>query len=243
MWLVYSDITINRRPGRTVESDGEAAYQAGTWPAPRRTIIKAEVVWHHGREPRDNPRLVITNLRQTPEWIYTHVYWARGDSENRLKELTHALAFGRTRCTRFWANQLRITLTTATFVLGQELQLRADRTALRSAQVPRLRQALTTIGVHVVRSVRRSVLHFPRSHPDAVTWGAPRPRPRNRLTPFTTTSLRAGGVAADAPTEPSCTCGSTDHSIQTVSAVRRRPESSSPPLGGVARSRNSLTHQ
>lgn len=149
---------------------GEAAYQAGTWPAPRRTIIKAEVVWHHGREPRDNPRFVITNLRQTPEWIYTHVYCARGDSENRLKELKHALAFGRTSCTRFWANQLRITLTAAAFVLFQEVQLRADRTVLRGAQVPRLRQALITIGVQVVRSVRRIVLHFPRSHPDAATW-------------------------------------------------------------------------
>jgi hypothetical protein len=84
---------------------------------------------------------VITNLRQSPEWIYTHVYCARGDSENRLKELTLALAFGRTSCTRFWANQLRITLTAAAFVLWQELQLRADRTALRGAQVPRLRQA------------------------------------------------------------------------------------------------------
>ena len=148
----------------------DAAYHAGSWAAPRRAIIKAEVVWHHGREPRDNPRFVITNLRQTPEWIYTHVYCARGDSENRLKDLKLALAFGRTSCTRFWANQLRITLTAAAFVLFQELQLRADRTALRGAQVPRLRHALITIGVQVVRSVRRIVLHFPRSHPDAVPW-------------------------------------------------------------------------
>jgi hypothetical protein len=154
----------------TATTYGEAAYQAGTWAAPRRAIIKAEVVWHHGREPRDNPRFVITNLRQTPEWIYTHVYCARGDSENRLKELKHALAFGRTSGTRFWANQLRVTLTAAAFVLFQELQRRADHTALRGAQVPRLRQALITIGVQVVRSVRRIVLHFPRSHPDAGTW-------------------------------------------------------------------------
>jgi Transposase DDE domain group 1 len=154
----------------TATTYGEAMYHAGSWPAPRRAIIKAEVVWHHGREPRDNPRFVITNLRQTPEWIYTQVYCARGDSENRWKELKLALAFGRTSCTRFWANQLRITLTAAAFVLFQELQLHADRTALRGAQVARLRQALITIGVQVVRSIRRIVLHFPQSHPDAVTW-------------------------------------------------------------------------
>ena len=154
----------------TATTYAEADYQAGTWRAPRRTIIKAEVVWHQGREPRDNPRFVITNLRQTPEWIYTQIYCARGDSENRFKELKLALAFGRTSCTRFWANQLRITLTAAAFVLCQELQLHADQTALRGAQVPRLRQALITIGVHVVRSVRRIVLHFPQSHPDALPW-------------------------------------------------------------------------
>jgi hypothetical protein len=154
----------------TATTYGEVAYQTRSWPAPRRTIIKAEVIWYAGREPRDNPRFVITNLRQSPEWIYTQVYCARGDSENRFKELKLALAFGRTSCTRFWANQLRITLTAAAFVLFQELQLRADRTALCGAQVPRLRQALITIGVQVVRSVRRIVLHFPRSHPDAVPW-------------------------------------------------------------------------
>ena len=154
----------------TATTYAEAAYQAGSWAAPRRTIIKAEVVWHPGRAPRDNARFVITNLRQTPAWIYTRVYCARGDSENRFKELKHALAFGRTSCTRFWPNQLRVTLAAAAFVLFQELQLRADRTALRGAQVPRLRQALITIGVQVVRSVRRIVLHFPHAHPDAIPW-------------------------------------------------------------------------
>jgi hypothetical protein len=52
----------------------------------------------------------------------------------------------------------------------QELQLRADRTTLAGAQVARLRQALITLGVRVVRSVRRLVLHLPRSHPEAVAW-------------------------------------------------------------------------
>ena len=154
----------------TATTYAEVAYQTRSWPAPRRTIIKAEVLGYAGREPRDNPRFVITNLPHDPEWIYTRVYCARGDSENRFKELKLGLAFGRTSCTRFWANQLRITLTAAAFVLFQELQRRADRTALRGAQVPRLRQALITIGVQVVRSVRRIVLHFPRSHPDADAW-------------------------------------------------------------------------
>lgn len=172
----FTDTTLAvLRPlvARTQESTaryGEASYQAGTWPHPRRVIFKAEVVWHAGREPRDNPRFVITNLRQSPEWIYRRIYCARGDSENRLKELHRDLAFGRTSCTRFWPNQLRVLLTTAAYVLLQDLQRRADRTALAGAQVARLRQALLTIGVRVVRSVRRIVLHLPRSHPTVAAW-------------------------------------------------------------------------
>ena len=221
----------------TATTYGEAAYQAGTWPAPRRTIIKAEVVWHHGREPRDNPRFVITNLRQTPEWIYTHVYCARGDSENRLKELKLALAFGRTSCTRFWANQLRITLTAAAFVLCQELQLRADRTALRGAQVPRLRQALITIGVQVVRSVRRIVLHFPRSHPDAATWA----RLARALGACPRNPRRAPSVIlapeVSPPTRPRAPTTSAESPTHANLIVSRQPECSSPPLGGADRRR------
>ena len=62
-------------------------YQAGTWNHARRVVIKAEVVRHRDREPRDNPRFVVTNMRQTPRFLYEKVYCARGDAENRIKEL------------------------------------------------------------------------------------------------------------------------------------------------------------
>jgi Transposase DDE domain group 1 len=149
---------------------GEASYQAQSWPHARRAIIKAEVVAHPGRALRDNPRFVITNLRHRPDRLYREIYCARGDSENRLKELHHDLAFGRTSCSRFWANQLRVTLTAAAYVLLQELQLRAEGTSLARAQVGRLRLILLKIGGRVTRSVRRIVLHLPRAHPDPDAW-------------------------------------------------------------------------
>jgi Transposase DDE domain group 1 len=158
------------RTGETATTYGECVYQAQTWTRPRRTIIKAEVVCYPGRDPRDNPRFVVTNLRHAPQRLYGEVYAGRGDSENRLKELHQGLDLGRTSCSRFWANQLRVTLTAAAYVLMQELQLRADRTPLARAQVPRLRLALLKIGGHVVRSVRRLVIHLPRSHPDRHAW-------------------------------------------------------------------------
>ena len=60
-------------------------YQAGTWNHARRVVIKAEVVRHRDREPRDNPRFVVTNMRQTPRFLYEKVYCARGDAENRIR--------------------------------------------------------------------------------------------------------------------------------------------------------------
>jgi len=156
--------------GHTEHEYLETSYQAKTWSQPRRVIIKAEIVQHPGRSPRDNPRFVVTNLRQTPEWLYTQVYCARGDIENRIKELHHDLAIGRTSCSRFWANQLRVLLTAAAYVLMQELRLRAARTSCARAQMGTLRLRLLKLGVRVVGSVRRLVLHLPISTPDAAAW-------------------------------------------------------------------------
>jgi hypothetical protein len=156
--------------GQTEHQYLDTWYQAKTWPQPRRVIIKAEIVQHPGRSPRDNPRFVVTNLRQTPEWLYTQVYCARGDIENRIKELHHDLGIGRTSCSRFWANQLRVLLTAAAFVLMQELRLCAARTSCARAQMATLRLRLLKLGVRVVGSVRRVVLHLPVSSPDATAW-------------------------------------------------------------------------
>ena len=151
---------------------GETQYAARSWTTARRIIIKAEVVHLDGRDPRDNPRFVITNLRQTPQWIYEQVYCGRGEIENRIKELHHGLAIDRTSCSRFWANQLRVLLTAAAYVLMQELRLHAARTRYARAQVTTLRERLLKIGTHVVASARRFVLHLPRAFPDIHAWQA-----------------------------------------------------------------------
>ena len=144
-------------------------YQAGTWNHARRVVIKAEVVRLADREPRDNPRFVVTNMRQTPRFLYEKVYCARGDAENRIKELK-ALQIDRTSCQTFSANQLRVLLTAAAYVLMQELRLRAADTACARAQVPWLRDRLLKLGVQVVCSVRRIVLRLPRATPDLAAW-------------------------------------------------------------------------
>ena len=97
--------------GETAHVYTDTRYAARTWGHERRVVIKAEVVRLGERAPRDNPRFVVTNLRQTPRFIYEKVYCARGDIENRIKELLDGLQIDRTSCCRFWANQLRVLLT------------------------------------------------------------------------------------------------------------------------------------
>ena len=75
----------------TTRRYGECAYQAGSWPHGRRVIVKAEVTAHIGRQPKDNPRFVVTNLKTTPRHVYEDVYCTRDDVENRLKELNLGL--------------------------------------------------------------------------------------------------------------------------------------------------------
>ncbi len=160
---------LSQASGKTEHVYGEFRYKTQkTWSHERRIIYKAEVVRNPERDPKDNPRFVITNLKQKPQWIYEQVYCKRGDIENRIKELHYGMQIDRTSCSRFWANQFRVLMTAAAYVLMQELRLRMARTQFAQAQVSTLRQRLLKIGVQVVVSVRRIMLHFPRAFPDAV---------------------------------------------------------------------------
>ena len=82
---------------------------------------KAEVAAHYGDKPKDSPRFVVTSLKTTPRHVYKAVYCARGDAENRLKELELdlGLEIDRTSCTRFLANQLPL-LTRAAAAKGDD---------------------------------------------------------------------------------------------------------------------------
>jgi hypothetical protein len=147
----------------------EVRYAAGSWKQDRRVIIKAEVVRADHKEPKDNPRFVITNMKQTPQWLYEEVYCQRGEIENRIKEL-HAMQIDRTSCTSFWANQFRVLLTAAAYVLMQELRLSAAATDCARAQVWTLRERFLKLGARVMLSVRRIVVHLPQSFPFLATF-------------------------------------------------------------------------
>ena len=148
------------KSGFTEHRYAETTYQAGTWPRERRVIFKAEVTQISGREQRDNPRYVVTNMRGSAQHIYENIYCRRGDFENRLKELKGDLAMDRTSCSSFLANQFRVLMTAAAFALFQEIRRRA--TQLARATVARLRLELIKLAARVTASARRIVFSLPR---------------------------------------------------------------------------------
>ena len=163
---VLSDVT-----GQTEHAYTDFAYATGAWDREYRVVFKAEVVRLEGREPRLNPRFVVTSLTGKPQRIYEQVYCRRGEIENRIKELFD-VAIDRTSCSRFRANQLRVTLAAAAYILMQELRLGARGMAWARAQVATLRLEPLKIRVQVVASVRRLVLRLPAAFPFRAGWRA-----------------------------------------------------------------------
>lgn len=159
-----------RATGWTQQVYGETRYKTQTtWPHLRRVVFKAEVVAHPDREPKDNMRFVVTNLKTTPKHVY-RFYCQRGDAENRIKELKNGLAMDRTSCSRFLANQFRVLMTAAAYVLVQELQIQARHSDAANAQVSTIRDRLLKLAARVEVSVRRIVVHLPRQFPGLPAW-------------------------------------------------------------------------
>jgi hypothetical protein len=159
-----------RATGATQQVFGETLHKTKTtWPHKRRVVFKAEVVVHPDRDPKNNMRFVVTNLKMTPKNVY-QFYCQRGDAENRIKELKNDLAMDRTSCNRFLANQFRVLLTVAAYVLMQEVQMKARHSDCANAQVSTIRNRLLKLAVRVKVSARRVVIHMAREFPGLPAW-------------------------------------------------------------------------
>jgi hypothetical protein len=140
---------------------GSFAYAAGSWDRRRRVIVKAE----HTAQGA-NPRFVVVNVPGDPQELYEDVYCGRGEAENRIKEQQLDLFADRTSCHRFLANQFRLLLSSAAYVLVQALRREAlAGTELARAQVGTIRLKLLKVAARVVVSARRVMFHLSSSYP------------------------------------------------------------------------------
>ena len=140
---------------------GEFMYSAETWDCQRRVIVKAEHLLQGA-----NSRFVVTNLEGEPQKLYDELYCQRGEAENRIKEQQLHLFADRTSCHDFVANQFRVLLSAAAYILVDTLRREGlAGTELANAQVGTIRNKILKIGARVVCSVRRIVLHLAGGYP------------------------------------------------------------------------------
>jgi DDE family transposase len=150
-----------QRSGSKVRLFASFKYKAKSWDTKRRVIAKAE----HG-DRGANPRYVVTNLRASCQALYDETYCARGEMENRIKEQQLGLFSDRTSCHAWWANQFRLLLSSAAYVLLEALRrIGLKGTELARAQVRTIRLRLLKIGAVITRNTRRIRLYLSSSFP------------------------------------------------------------------------------
>lgn len=138
----------------------EFDYQAETWTRPRRVIGKAERM-----AEGENVRFIVTNIDDLePEAAYDH-YTERGQSENFIKDLKNAMFADRLSCSAFMANQFRLLLHTAAYIVMIELRRELADTALAHAQMDTLRLKLLKIGASIVVTARHVWVQLSRFDP------------------------------------------------------------------------------
>ncbi|MCF6342186.1 MAG: IS1380 family transposase [Bacteroidales bacterium] len=104
--------------GRPVKRYHSFEYKAGSWEYPQRVVVKVEV-----NSMGTNIRYIVSSLRQIrSKALYEQGYCARGTAELRIKEHKTYLLSDRMSCNSFMANQFRLFLHSAAYVLIHTLQ-------------------------------------------------------------------------------------------------------------------------
>jgi hypothetical protein len=150
--------------GATVRLAAATWYQADTWPKQRRVVYKAEAL-----AAGPNTRFVVTDHVETPLAVYDR-YVERGQSENYIKDFKNALAADRLSDHRFVANQFRLVLHAAAYVLFHTLRTWLHGTELATAQFDTIRLRLVKIAGRVRQRAAGIRLHLATSHPSEPLW-------------------------------------------------------------------------
>src|SRR5499425_2414259 len=139
-------------------------YQAATWARSRRVVIKVEV-----SDQGVNTRFVVTDLEQArAKELYRQMYCARGQAENEIKDHKLYLKSDRTSCHRFTANQFRLLLHSAAYVLLDTLRREVlQTTPWASATMETIQLRLLKLGARVQEFTDRIKISLPSSCPVA----------------------------------------------------------------------------
>jgi hypothetical protein len=142
-------------------------YQAGSWPHPRRIVVKVEVTPQGSQR-----RYVVTNLNDPPRELYQDFYVQRGAvPEQPIGELKNGLNADRLSSSGFCANALKMLVAVAAYalvVLYREAC--ASVQGVGNADVQSLRDMLWKVPAELVQEGDRVRLSLPRDWPYRQRW-------------------------------------------------------------------------
>jgi hypothetical protein len=160
-WVKMAEESF-KRDGQPVRFFKTFTYKAGTWKYAQRVIVKIEF-----NEKGKNVRYVVTNFEhKNSRFIYEEVYCGRGQMELYIKELKTYLNADTMSCNKFTANQFRLFLHAAAYVvfLGIKQKL-FPKTTLATASIQTIREKIILTAVHIRVLKTKIKIEFPANHP------------------------------------------------------------------------------
>ena len=137
-------------------------YQAGSWKYPQRVIVKIEIT-----EKGSNVRYIVTNFKHNnSRFLYQELYSGRGQMELYIKELKTYLDADRMSCNKFEANQFRLFLHAAAYVILLEIKQQVFAgTALENVSMLTFKEKIMLTAVHIRTLKTKIKIEFPQNHP------------------------------------------------------------------------------
>lgn len=156
-----------KQTGRPVKLYHSFSYKAGEWENSQRVIVKVEV-----NEKGTNIRYVVTDMRQgRARNLYEDVYCARGAMELRIKEHKTYLVSDRMSCTTFTANQFRLFLHSAAYVLLHNLQTEVlCTTEYAKSTFKTIREKIIKVAAYVKELKTKIRIELPASCPQVAAF-------------------------------------------------------------------------
>ena len=162
-------ITINsaekqfKSTGKPVKRYHSFDYAAGSWSGAQRVIVKVEV-----SEKGTNIRYVVTDIMCVrTKALYEHGYCARGQMELYIKESKVHLLSDRMSCSRFEANQFRLFMHSAAYILLHAMREKMlQGTEYANATMKTIRLRLIKVAAYVKEIKTRIKIELPKQFPD-----------------------------------------------------------------------------
>jgi len=160
-WVKLAEESF-KQDGKPVKFYKTFTYKAGSWKYEQRVIVKIEY-----NEKGKNVRYIVTNFKHgNSRFLYKELYCGRGQMELYIKELKVYLQADSMSCSKFTANQFRLFLHSAAYVifLGLKQNVFAG-SALEKTSILTIREKIMLTAVHIRVLKTKVKIEFPENHP------------------------------------------------------------------------------